>query len=392
MKIALLPGVFFPQPGGAQVQTHNLANKLIKMGHKVDLLILNKTNIKNNLYNIIVINKLILSLLYYINLYFKLDLSFLIKPYLRLFLKKKKYDIFHFQLLNMKMIYILKLLKSLDQKVIVTFQGIDIQIDKKINYGYRLDSTYAKSLMNIIHSIDMFFSLSENIYHDLLDLGIDRKKIVMMPNAVEINKFSRNQIKKSGIDNKINLITIARFAKNKKGFDLLPQIASRLVNNKINFQWSIVGYNSVRIKDLPEMNNFKKNFLFFENIENLNEEFYPHSSLIEILKKNHLYINLARIESFGITIIEALASKLPVITFNTKGGNELIKNGFNGTIVEEYLPDKMTDAIINYFENKNLYENQKKNTYDSIAKFDLSIIAKESVKIYQNINSIEALK
>ena len=44
MKIALVPGVFFPQPGGAQVQTHNLANKLIQMGHEVDILLLNKTN------------------------------------------------------------------------------------------------------------------------------------------------------------------------------------------------------------------------------------------------------------------------------------------------------------------------------------------------------------
>ena len=51
MNIALLPGVFFPQPGGAQVQTHNLANKLVKKGHKVDVILLNKTNIKNLLQN-----------------------------------------------------------------------------------------------------------------------------------------------------------------------------------------------------------------------------------------------------------------------------------------------------------------------------------------------------
>ena len=64
MKIALIPGVFFPQPGGAQVQTHNLANKLIQMGHTVDIILLNKTNIKNNLYNVFTINKFILSLFF----------------------------------------------------------------------------------------------------------------------------------------------------------------------------------------------------------------------------------------------------------------------------------------------------------------------------------------
>ena len=30
MKIAFISGVFFPLPGGAQVQTHNLANSLVK--------------------------------------------------------------------------------------------------------------------------------------------------------------------------------------------------------------------------------------------------------------------------------------------------------------------------------------------------------------------------
>ena len=392
MKIALLPGVFFPQPGGAQVQTHNLANKLIKKGHQVDLLILNKTNIKNNFYKIILINKLILSLFFYIDLLFKVDLSFLIKPYIKSFIKKNNYDIFHFQLLNMKMLYILKIFKSLDQKVAVTFQGIDIQIDKKINYGYRLNKAYEKSLLKIINKIDFFFSLSENIFKDLLDLGIDKKKIFMIPNAVEISKFSKLQTGLDKINNKINLITVARFAENKKGFDLLPKIAEKLINHKINFQWSIVGHNSSQVKNLPLMNKFNDNFQYFQNIENLNEEFFPHSSLIKILNKNHLYINLARIESFGITIIEALASNLPVITFDTKGGNELVKDGFNGTIVKDYSPEKMADAIMNYYKNVDLYENQKKNTLTSITNFDLSLVTEKTIKKYQEININYSIK
>ena len=84
MKIAIIPGVFFPQPGGAQVQTHNLANKLVQMGHKVDVLLLNKTNIKNNLYTTLVINKFILSFFFYLNEVFKINFSF----YLKLYFKK----------------------------------------------------------------------------------------------------------------------------------------------------------------------------------------------------------------------------------------------------------------------------------------------------------------
>ena len=86
------------------------------------------------------------------------------------------------------------------------------------------------------------------------------------------------------------------------------------------------------------MNNFDEYFKYLDNIENLDEKFFPHNDLIKIYKDNHLYLNLSRIESFGVTIIEALASGLPVITFDTKGGNELIKNNnFNGIILKTCL-------------------------------------------------------
>ena len=81
----------------------------------------------------------------------------------------------------------------------------------------------------------------------------------------------------------------------------------------------------LEIYGMSELDNF---FWHIDNVENLEEEIFPHSNLIKIYKENHLYINLSRIESFGVTIIESLASNLPVITFDTKGGNELIINDY----------------------------------------------------------------
>ena len=46
MKIAFVSGVFFPQPGGAQVQTHNLANQLIENGKNVHCYVYTNPNIK----------------------------------------------------------------------------------------------------------------------------------------------------------------------------------------------------------------------------------------------------------------------------------------------------------------------------------------------------------
>ena len=387
MKIAFISGVFFPQPGGAQVQTHNLANTLVNKGHTVDVFIFNKTNIKNNLYKIILINKLIISLFFYLDLYLKVDLSIIFRQYLKFIIKKNKYDIFHFQLLNLKSLYILKTLKSLNQKIIVTFHGIDIQIDKNINYGYRLNNNYEIRLNNLLNNIDIFFSISKNIYKDLIELGVQKEKIVSIPNGIDIKKFSKFLNKDQKIEKKINLITVARFAQNKKGLDLIPKISKILYDRNINFEWSLIGHNSKKIQKFTLMKDFKKNFRYFENIENLEEEIFPNSKLIKIYKECHLYINLSRIESFGITLIEGLASQLPVITFDTKGGNELVIDNHNGKVLKNYSAEEMANAIIDYQKNSSLYEIHKKNTLISVEQFDLNKISEKTIKVYKDLIS-----
>ncbi len=385
MKIALIPGVFFPLPGGAQVQTHNLANKLVEMGHSVDILLLNKTDIKNNFYNTFIINKLLLSIFFYLNKIFKINFSFFLKLYFKKIIKKNGYDIFHFHLLNFKTLYILEILKELNQKVVVTVHGIDIQIDENINYGYRLNKSYEKKFLNAVTKADKFFSISENIKYDLLKLGISESKIIPIPNGIEKKKFTQIEETKKDINKKIYLLSVARFAKEKKGFDLIPLIAKLLNEKKIDFQWTIVGYNSKYIRKIENMKSFDKNFKYLENINNLEEKFFPHNSLIKVYKNNHVYINLARIESFGITIMEALASGLPVITFDTKGGNELIKDDHNGIITKNFSPEQIVHAISQYYKNFDLYKKHKKNTIKSIENFDLSMITQKTIEGYKEI-------
>ena len=40
MKIAFIPSTFLPDIGGAEIQAHNLANRLIEEGNEVEVLLL----------------------------------------------------------------------------------------------------------------------------------------------------------------------------------------------------------------------------------------------------------------------------------------------------------------------------------------------------------------
>ena len=385
MKIAFFVGVFFPNPGGVQIQTHNIANTIIKMGHEIDFFILNKSNVKNNLYKLIIINKFIISLFFYLNYYLKINLSFFFRVYLKYILKIEKYDLFHFHFLNHKMIFLIENLKYFKKKIIVTFHGADIQYDKNFNYGFRLDQLYEKLFQRIIFKIDYFFSISESIKKDILNIGINKKKIFSSPNSISIEKVSKFENITTDIKNKIHLLTVARFAKNTKGLDLIPKIANTLHENNINYKWSFVGKNIDQIKKFKDMDKYEKNFKFYGNIQNFEEEIFPNSELIKIYKNNHIYVSLSRIEAFPITLLEALACGLPVLSFNTKGGNELVVDSLNGKLVNEYSANKMAEAIISY-QKENWYELHKKNTTYSVLKYDLKKTALSVIEYYKNLN------
>ena len=381
MKIAYLPGAFFPDPGGAQVQVHNLANIMNDKKNKADVLLYNRTNIKNKKYNINYLNKFIINLVYLFDYYLMIDINFILVFYLRKILKNEKYDVWHFIFLNYKSLIIIKSLHELNQNIIVTFQGADIQINNKINYGNRLDKKYDRLLKNTIPKVKIFTAISKNIYLDLLKIGINKNKIALIPNGVPLNKFKKlkKNFKKKN-QNKIKLITVARYAEKKKGYDLVQKIVNNLNKLKIEFEWTIIGKNTYELLNNSTISKYRKNFKIFENFFIYNEYFFPSKKIILKYLNSDLYINLSRIESFGITFVEALSANIPVLTFDTKGANEIIKNNYNGFIVKGNSNIYFCKKILKFKKNKNIFNF---NSLKSAQKYDLNKLKEKYLKIYQ---------
>ena len=136
MKIAFIPSTFLPIIGGAEIQTHNLGNKIAEE-HEVDIFLLNYTNIKKKKYNIKTLPLFLINIVYLLKYYFYLDFTFFYSIYFKKIIEKEKYNVWHFHSLNYKTLLFINVLSKLKQKIAVTFQGADIQIQKNIGYGYR---------------------------------------------------------------------------------------------------------------------------------------------------------------------------------------------------------------------------------------------------------------
>lgn len=379
MKIAIFSGTFFPDPGGVQVQVHNLANFFFKKKNlKIDLFLLKKTNIKNNYYNIYNLNRFFLSLVHILKYYFLIDLTFFLTLYLKYFHNIKKYQIFHFHFLNFKSLLLINAIYKINKNIIVTFHGSDIQIKKAINYGNRIDKKFDLYLKSTLKKIMFFTAISKNIEDNILKLHVSKSKIIKIPNGIPLFKFKINHKKKN--NNAIKLITVARYSIKKKGFDLFIKLVRILNEKKINFMWYVIGKNTKKIfEDFPGLKKYRKFFKIIDNMNNEDEIFYPGNKLINYYKKSDIYINLARIESFGITFVEALASNIPVITFNSKGANELVKSYVNGFVINNKSLNLVANKISTIKKNKKIFQHKP---VASIKNFDLELVANKFYNLY----------
>ena len=365
MKIAIIAGTFFPLSGGVQVEIHNMANKLVEKGHSVDVYVFKNIKLKNNFYKIIKIDYLYLSILYILKKSFNLRLnkffSLIDHKYIKL-----DYDIYHFHFLNFKSLILIEYLKHFKKKVLVTFHGADIQIKRNINYGFRLDKKFNKYLKEIAKKIDGFQCISKNIYRDILNLNVKKKKIFLIPNSVYIKKNKYFSKKKK----QINLITVGRYAKYKKGYDLIPKVAQKLIKKRVKFRWEIIGADSHKIYEDEFIFKHKDKIISIDNIQDNKETFFPPTKLLNHYSKADLYINLARIESFGLTFIESLLCNTPIVSFKSIGINEIIKNNKNGFFVNNV--NNLANTINKLYKNKFLLKKVTSNCRKTILKFDLN--------------------
>ena len=152
----------------------------------------------------------------------------------------------------------------------------------------------------------------------------------------------------------------------------------------IKFKWIIIGKNVSKLSNNKFISKNKSKFKFVEEIYN-NEYFFPNSKLIKFYKSSSIYIHLSRIESFGITILEALSSGLPIISFHSTGSKTLIKKNLNGYFIKCYNTKNYAKKIINLQQNKNKLI---KPDYKYLSNYDLNKNAVKSINDYKSLTNL----
>jgi len=77
---------------------------------------------------------------------------------------------------------------------------------------------------------------------------------------------------------------------------------------------------------------------------------------------------------------------LPIISFDTKGANEIIINNYNGLIIKNYKNKSYINKISEISKNNIFLDALKSNTLKSVKKYDLDQVSNKVLEIFKKIN------
>ena len=126
------------------------------------------------------------------------------------------------------------------------------------------------------------------------------------------------------------------------------------------------------VKNYLKDNNLEPRVLFLENVEN--------ADLPGIYRMAKLFLFPSLYEGFGIPIIEALTSKIPVIT--SKGGCFPEAGGPNSIYINPTDENELAEKINLIFSSKEIRNEMVEKGFEYVQKFHPKIITKELMSVY----------
>lgn len=172
-----------------------------------------------------------------------------------------------------------------------------------------------------------------------------RTKIRVIPMGIDAKMFSKKNPKKPYKYSNNKLLLFVGRLSDQKGLQYLIDAMADILKHDSNAKLLVIGEGPYK-EDLIERainRGVKNNIEFLGAIQHSNLPFFYNIADIFIMPS---LSNDTGTESLGLTLIEAMASRCPVIGTDVGGIPNLIKNGRNGILVAQKEPKQLASVII----------------------------------------------
>ncbi len=363
MKIALVTKYFYPCTTGVAIHCQGLANSLAKLGHDVDVLCLDGKGDRKNPFRTIKFRT------------FPTPIGrWPLGMYVHLI--REPHDIIHIYSVWMHVPVALAAIYSKRYPVILHPQGSWQFLDQdsaKMKFLKFVWKYGAKRCTKII-------TLNDDESDLYATWGIDRTKIVKIPNAVNLDGFSKGS--GPGVFKRLLKTTgpivlfIGALDKHKGIFTIIDSI-SEVIREIPDTAFVFVGKGeSDLFQEYARRRGIDKACHFLGE--------YPNEELPELYESADIFVAPTAYEPFGIVLIEAMACSRPVISTCVGGPKEIIKDGETGFLIEPGNHLQLAEKIRFLLQNRGLAKEMgQKGRARVIASFTWEKVSRKIEKVYR---------
>lgn len=209
------------------------------------------------------------------------------------------------------------------------------------------------------------------------------RNIYSIPLGVDTNKFKPGF---RGYHQKFRVLFIGRLTL-QKGVDILCHCLEEMTSNETlcqSMEFRIAGVGPLQ-RHVMKLAQEHGNVKYFGRVAD--------QTLPELYRSSDLFVMPSRRETFGMTMLEAQATGLPVVASDIPGPDSVVINNTTGTLIRRESSEDLVSAITSYYAlwSKD-YDKYKRICYNArenvVKRYDLEIVAGHISKMLVDTSEI----
>ena len=213
--------------------------------------------------------------------------------------------------------------------------------------------------------------------------NIQSDRLHLIPNGVNAAKFGGEvdtmPVKQLYAKNGERIVSFVGRLVHEKGVHVLVGAVPKVLAAMPNVNFVIVGEGGMKEYLAGEAWDFGvADHVFFAG-------FVDEKTLISIYRASDAAVFPSLYEPFGITALEAMAAKTPVIVTDTGGLAEIVEHEKTGIKVYVDNSDSLAWGILRVLKNPNIAKRIRQNGYKKVLReYDWNAIAERTMKVYNS--------
>lgn len=239
----------------------------------------------------------------------------------------------------------LRIGRKLGIPVVCTSHGADTNVYPSSMYRYR------KLASEVVSQVDQLIAVSTALRTDLQGLATPLRPIRIIPNSVDIAKFSHDQEKRAalrhslGIPQRAVLLAFLGSIFREKGVYELLDAFRALAQQKPDLHLILIGQGI----DFPDVHNIVTSDPNLERVT-LVGQILP-DAVPGFLSASDIFVLPSYHEGMPCAIVEAMSCGLPIVATRVGGIPDIVQDGKTGLLINPKDSASLADALFLLCEN-----------------------------------------